>query len=182
MKTPDGTVSPWYRERWPWLLMLGPFLVIVAGFITAWLAVRSSDGLVDDDYYKQGLAVNQRIHRDREALERGIEADLILSPDGRELMALLREKHERAIPPALAVRLSHPTVSGRDVILNLALGPDGSYRTALPAPLTGRWLTSVEDASLRWRLVGDWQPETMSALHLAPRKDVPQINVTKQGG
>lgn len=171
MKTPAGTVSPWYRERWPWLLMLGPFLVIVAGFITAWLAVRSSDGLVDDDYYKQGLAVNQRIHRDRSAFDRGIEADLILSPDGRGLMAVLRERQERAIPPVLTVRLSHPTVSGRDLILNLSLGPDGSYRTTLSAPLTGRWTASVEDPSLSWRLVGDWRPETTPALHLAPRKD-----------
>lgn len=182
MRTPTGTVSPWYRERWPWLLMLGPFLVIVAGAITVWLAIRSSDGLVDDDYYKQGLAVNQRIHRDREALERGIEAELVLSSDRRELMVSLREKHERAIPPTLTVRLSHPTVSGRDVILVLALGADGFYRTTLPAPLIGRWLTSVEDPSLSWRLVGDWQPEANPALRLAARENVPGITATKQGG
>lgn len=182
MRVPAGTVSPWYRERWPWLLMLGPFLVIVAGIVTVWLAIRSSDGLVDDDYYKQGLAVNQRIHRDREAFERGIEADLVLSSDSRELKVALREKRERAIPPALTVRLSHPTVSGRDVILTLPLGADGFYRAALSAPLPGRWLASVEDPSLSWRLVGDWQPEANSALHLAPRENIPEINVTKQGG
>ena len=52
--------QPWYKERWPWILMAGPGLVIVAGVITVWLAVVSNDGLVTDDYYKQGLAVNQR--------------------------------------------------------------------------------------------------------------------------
>ena len=26
--------KPWYREPWPWLLMLGPAVVVVAGFIT----------------------------------------------------------------------------------------------------------------------------------------------------
>jgi hypothetical protein len=41
--------------------------VIVAGFITAWLAVISNDGLVTDDYYKQGLTVNQRLQRDHQA-------------------------------------------------------------------------------------------------------------------
>jgi hypothetical protein len=34
-------------------------IVIVAGAVTVWLAVVSNDGLVTDDYYKQGLAVNQ---------------------------------------------------------------------------------------------------------------------------
>jgi len=27
-------VQPWYRHRWPWLLMAGPLAVLVAGFIT----------------------------------------------------------------------------------------------------------------------------------------------------
>lgn len=37
--------------------MLGPFVVIVAAAITVYLAVISNDGLVDDDYYKQGLSI-----------------------------------------------------------------------------------------------------------------------------
>ena len=52
---------PWYKERWTWLLMLMPATAIVAGFITLWLAITSFDGLVADDYYKQGLAVNQTL-------------------------------------------------------------------------------------------------------------------------
>ncbi|MBV5267272.1 MAG: FixH family protein, partial [Burkholderiaceae bacterium] len=59
---------PWYREPWPWILMSGPFIVVVAGFITAYLAVISNDGLVSDDYYKQGLTVNQRTERDQRAI------------------------------------------------------------------------------------------------------------------
>lgn len=171
MSTPHRKpTSPWYREPWPWLLMVGPVMVIVAGFITAWLALRSADGLVDDDYYKQGLAVNQRIHRDQEALDRGIEVDLELVGERNELSARLRENSTRGTPPVLNLRLSHPTAAGRDLNLSLSLGPDGVYRTALAEKLEGRWTVSVSDASARWRLVGDWQPETISALHLAPKK------------
>ena len=50
---------PWYRHPWPWLLMLGPFVVVVAGLLTAYIAFKSNDGLVDDDYYRKGLAVNR---------------------------------------------------------------------------------------------------------------------------
>ncbi|MBK6357531.1 MAG: FixH family protein [Betaproteobacteria bacterium] len=39
------------------MLIAGPATVVVAGFITLWMAVVSDDGLVTDDYYKQGLAV-----------------------------------------------------------------------------------------------------------------------------
>ena len=33
------------------------------GLITLWLAITSFDGLVADDYYKQGLAINQTLAR-----------------------------------------------------------------------------------------------------------------------
>ena len=36
--------QPWYRERWPWILMSGPAAVIVAGAITTWIAFASADG------------------------------------------------------------------------------------------------------------------------------------------
>ena len=58
-------VQPWYREPWPWLIMLGPAVVIVAGVITTVIAFKTSDGLVADDYYKQGLAMNKTLARDR---------------------------------------------------------------------------------------------------------------------
>jgi len=45
--------QPWYKEPWPWLLMLGPFVVVIAGLATAWLAGKSYDGFVTADYYKK---------------------------------------------------------------------------------------------------------------------------------
>lgn len=39
---------PWYRHRWPWLLMAGPAVVVVAGVFTAWLAISRADALVAD--------------------------------------------------------------------------------------------------------------------------------------
>src|SRR3990170_3926696 len=70
--------QPWYREPWPWILMAGPAAVVVAGFVTAWLAVRSDDGLVVDDYYKQGLAINQTLGRSDAAERRGMQAEIHL--------------------------------------------------------------------------------------------------------
>jgi len=44
MKTPEP--QPWYRHPWPWILMAGPAIVVVAGLVTAFLAVTTFDGLV----------------------------------------------------------------------------------------------------------------------------------------
>ena len=41
--------------------------MIVAGVYTTVLAFTSSDGLVADDYYKQGLAINKTLKREERA-------------------------------------------------------------------------------------------------------------------
>ena len=58
---------PWYRYRSPWLLMLGPAAVVVAGVATAWLAISTEDGLVVEDYYKEGKAINRVLKREETA-------------------------------------------------------------------------------------------------------------------
>jgi hypothetical protein len=43
MKSADldtGKGRPWYREPWPWILAAGPFIVVIAGIYTAWLAIK----------------------------------------------------------------------------------------------------------------------------------------------
>ena len=67
-------MQPWYRSPWPWLLMSGPAVVLVAGAITTWIAFASADGLVAEDYYKQGLGINKVLAREEAARSRGLLA------------------------------------------------------------------------------------------------------------
>src|SRR5688572_9237223 len=53
-------MTPWYKERWPWILMSGPATVIVAGIVTMWSALATADTLVVDDYYLRGITINDR--------------------------------------------------------------------------------------------------------------------------
>ena len=73
--------APWYRDRWPWILMSGPIAVVVAGAFTAVLAVRSADGLVAEDYYKRGLAINQALARAERGRRLGLSASASILPD-----------------------------------------------------------------------------------------------------
>lgn len=149
--TAKNKANPWYREPWPWLLMAGPFIVIVAGIVTAWLAVSSSDGLVTDDYYKKGLAVAETLARSQRAETLGIVAGVSLS---REKMRVrLSASQAFDYPPALNVMLSHPTRAGLDRPLSLERDGD-VYVGKMLLPASGHWLVLIEDEAKTWRLMG----------------------------
>jgi len=148
---PKAAPLPWYRHPWPWLLMAGPILVVVAGFYTLYLAVVTSDGLVADDYYKRGLAINQTLERGERASALGLYAIVDVQPDGTVRVELHSAAPQLAAAPArLRVSLSHPTHAGSDRSVELARGPDGAY-TGQIGPFSGgrRWLIVETDA---WRL------------------------------
>lgn len=167
--TLQNTSRPWYKERWPWLLMAGPAIVIVAGVITAWLAISSNDGLVTDDYYKQGLAVNQRLHRDQQAGRLGLRADVMRS--GINIRLLLSAEGGTALPDKIALKLAHPTQAGHDQSIELLSEGQGFFTGKLNADISGRWLVSIEDPAGQWRLQGDWKADSEEPLRLVARLD-----------
>lgn len=177
---PSAAIAqPWYREPWPWLLMAGPALVIVAGSVTAWLAITSADGLVDDDYYKQGLAVNQRVARDALAVELGLHAEVhaqaVASGEAPELRVFLRGGDGFVPPDQLQLRITHPTRSGLDQQVVLHAAGTGLYAARLSAPLSGRWHIAIADSQRDWRLVGEWNPDRQAVLSLpAPQSEAPR--------
>ena len=138
--------TPWYRHRWPWLLMLGPGAVVVAGAFTLWLAFASADGLVADDYYKQGLAVNRVLAKEEEARRLGVSAEVRIG--GGEIAVRVAGQH----PQALFVRLAHATRAGLDVRLRLAPAADGVYRAELAPLAAGHWQVVIEDPRGSWRI------------------------------
>lgn len=161
-----ATIVPWYRHPWPWILMAGPFIVIVAGIITLYLAVVSNDGLVDDDYYKQGLAVNQMSARDQMAFRLGLRAEVMQGNGGAQIRIMLRGKSETVLPRTLNLRIVHPTRPGIDQNVLLRADGAGLYTGKLGAPLTGRWHIALEDERREWRLTGDWVIESNAVLRM----------------
>lgn len=158
---------PWYKERWPWFLMAGPGIVIIAGIITVWLAVVSNDGLVTDDYYKQGLAVNQSLQRDHNAGSLGLQGDVMRA--GGNVRLLLRAEGDAGLPSEIILKLAHPTRAGQDQLVKMNLEGQGFYSGKLAAEVSGRWLVSIEDPAGKWRLQGDWQADSEEPLRLTAR-------------
>lgn len=148
------TVKPWYREPWPWYLMSGPFIVVVAALTTAWIAYSTDDGLVTDDYYKQGLAVDRTLARSKEAESLGLEVRARFTAEGVDL-GLTSAVDGNFVPPkALNLTLSHPTRAGLDQTVRLN-AVNGRYAGKIRLPASGHWLVLVEDEAQTWRLMGN---------------------------
>jgi len=138
--------TSWYREPWPWLLMAGPAAVLVAGAATIWIAFASADGLVAEDYYKEGLAINRVLAREHAARKLGISGELRVEP-GKLTVQL-----KGTSPEAVFAHLAHATRAGHD--LRLRLTPDqGVYVAELPPLPAGRWRIAIEDPRGAWRIV-----------------------------
>jgi hypothetical protein len=152
MLTDRSQGKPWYREPWPWLLMAGPAAVIVAGVFTTVLAYRTEDGLVADDYYKQGLAINRVLKRDERARELNLAA--VASFAGDRVRVVLRDAGEA--PRELRLRLIHPTRSGRDRSLILTSTAPGVYDGTVAGIYGEMRRLVLEDAGATWRLIGTW--------------------------
>jgi hypothetical protein len=142
---------PWYRQAWPWFIMALPATAVIAGVITLWLAIKSNDGLVVDDYYKQGLAISQTMERSERAFKLGLEASVRISSDS--VIVHMDALDHAALPARLRVRIAHPTRAGHDQIL-LLTGSNGSYQAGLAPLATGRWDIQIEDEPQTWRLNG----------------------------
>ena len=156
----------WYREPWPWLLMAGPAAVVLAGAITTYLAVVTSDGLVADDYYKRGLAINQSMSRDAVARALNVHAQVRFASEyGRILVSVTGGP----TPAALVLRMSHAGRPALDRSLPLTLDGDRRYSAAFSPLTSGRWQLTLEDTGLQWRLVGDVLIPGRGSLELAPR-------------
>ncbi|MDP1609923.1 MAG: FixH family protein [Sulfuritalea sp.] len=148
-----AVARPWYREPWPWILAAGPMIVVVAGIYTAWLAVTTNDGLVTDDYYRKGLAVNQTIARSEQAARVGLVAGFRIVGDTVSVRLQARDK-EFLLPPTLALTISHPTRAGLDQSRVLVRNGE-VYSGEVRLPAAGHWLVLLEDERKTWRLMGN---------------------------
>jgi uncharacterized protein len=143
--------GPWYRQPWPWLLMAGPAVVVVASFYSGWLALTTDDGVVADDYYKRGLSINRKLERVDRAVALQLAAIVDVAPDGGIEVSLNSPSPDPDTMPALLrVVLAHPTRAGLDRQAELLRGPDGRYMGHIAPVVPGRWLVVVETDA--WRL------------------------------
>lgn len=151
----ERPAAPWYKHLWPWLIMLGPFLVVLAGSYTIWLSYAQQDALVVGDYYKQGKAINQDLRRDQAASRLGLSLSLRYDAAAGRLTGALHGA--QGVPQGpMTLRLVHSTRPEKDIALPVAADAEGNFGISLPMLEMARWQVMLEDRDRNWRIHGVW--------------------------
>lgn len=161
----DRNSPPWYRQFWPWFLIALPGSVVVASLVTVYIAFSGADSLVVDNYYRDGLAINQVLEQDRRAEALGLSAELRLDATSGELLVVIDTAH--SLPEQLALLLFHPTDLKRDRELVLTEITRGHYRADLDQRLRSRYyLRVLPEPDREWRLLGELDFATQDQITL----------------
>ncbi|MDZ7737079.1 MAG: FixH family protein [Gammaproteobacteria bacterium] len=146
----------WYREFYVWLLIFFPVMSIFMGITTIVLAISSYDGLVVDDYYKRGMAINEVLAREEKAGQLGLSSSLNIDESDGRIAVHLSADDRFSYPERINVQFMHATRAGYDQSLKLVRTSDGLYQGAIPSLPAGRW--HVEISAGDWRLLDShWQ-------------------------
>lgn len=158
---------PWYRQFWPWFLLSWPAIAVVAGIITVVIAVNNPDDLVDDDYYKSGLAINRVLDREQRAATLKIQADVTWQPATGQIV--LRLTSTEAPENRLFLKLLHPTLAHHDLKIPLLHKGHGRYTGLLDGvPIPGNWHLILTPEDKSWRLASRARLPDETHWQLAP--------------
>jgi hypothetical protein len=65
--------KPWWQFGHVWLVISGPLVVVIASFITGFLAIQSPDPVIDD-YYRKGIEINKTLNAPRDDMAPAVQA------------------------------------------------------------------------------------------------------------
>lgn len=138
----------WYKQFWPWFLIILPLCAVVASFTTLKIALSNSDSLVAEDYYKEGKAINMDLSKVQYAKQLGMQFSL----EQNHHEVLLTQHGGPAYQAALKVEFYHPTLADKDLKLTVTADANHVYRITLPDVLTGPWEVRLEGFDGKWRI------------------------------
>ena len=163
------TVKPWYKQFWPWMIMGLPASVVVASIVTYFIALDGIDSVISKDYYKEGLAVNADLERDKKAAALGLSADIAI--DGQNVTMNLSAKDPATIKSLVGqpILLEIENLSFQDKDLSASLVPkgDGVWQGKIPANMSqATWLARVIGPD--WRISDRLDNTTPTHIVLKP--------------
>ncbi|WP_428772478.1 FixH family protein [Vibrio sp.] len=144
-------VKPWYKQFWPWFLIILPLTVVVWTLITVYVFSQNSVSLVTEDYYKKGKGINVDLSKINVAKELGLKAT-IQSQDNAVVIRLDKGKLEHY--PAVKAMFAHRTLADRDFSQLITADAKGNYRLTLTEPLQGPWFIELTPHDELWLVQG----------------------------
>jgi len=149
---------PWYKQFWPWFLIMLPMTAVIGGIITIKIAIDNKVGLVKEDYYDEGLSINDQIARDQAAVQAGIKANLLFSDIDQQITLFLQGNLPQTVNK-LTLTLSAPIDPNKDRTILLSSSNGQLFQSGIPAgeALSGRYYLELEPENKAWRIKGEVQ-------------------------
>ena len=145
-----GGSSHWYKNKWVWLVISIPVMAVMMSFTTAYFAVFGADTLVRDNYYKDGLAINQELDYETRAKNLGIKAQIMI--DARTGVLSVQLENYENYPERLNLIVLHPTVAEKDQDVLLKHVEQGRYTGTIDSVITGRYHLQLMSEVQKWRI------------------------------
>jgi len=159
-------MKAWYRQFWPWALMVPPLAAVAGGVMMIVLATRTPSAMAVADYSHIEELTSARFDRDAEAARLGIAAQVRFEAG----QVALSFDPPSAVAPAdrFLLNLQHASDAARDLTLQLVR--DGSVFVAPADIAPGRYRLELMPVDQRWRLASAYVQPT-GAVALRPQDD-----------
>ncbi len=144
-------VKPWYKQFWPWFLIILPLTVVVWTVITVVIFSQNSVSLVTEDYYKKGKGINIDITKINVAKE--LQLGAAISSDGNSIVIKF-DKGQLEHYPAITAMFAHRTLPDRDFSQMITSDAKGVYRFELGHELQGPWFIELTPHDKKWLVQG----------------------------
>ncbi|MCS0251309.1 FixH family protein [Vibrio alginolyticus] len=144
-------VKPWYKQFWPWFLIILPLTVVVWTVITVVVFSNNSVSLVAEDYYKKGKGINIDISKMNVARDLGLNAE-ISSENNNVVIVFAKGKLPHY--PALTATFTHRTLPDRDFTKLVTADASGNYRLKAEESIQGPWFVELQPHDKQWMIQG----------------------------
>lgn len=146
--------TPWFSQFWPWFLIALPGSVVIASIWLVFFSFKHADSIVSDNYYKEGLAMNQVVTDLGEAGSMGLTANLALN---HGVLTVTLNADQPVELESIDIAFLHPADQLLDHTITAKHLGNQRYMAKLGDIPAGRWYVDVigKDDNSSWRLKGE---------------------------
>ena len=144
-----------WNQPWLWITIAPLILSVVLGLTMLNISFHIQDGLVTDEYSKEGLAINERIEKEENAKSLEAQATLSMDAESGELKVLFSSKLEKT-PDTLILELIHPIIKDKDTKVVLTHQGLGQYSGMMEEALDSKLYIRLHELhNVSWVLKGE---------------------------
>ncbi|MDX1318677.1 MAG: FixH family protein [Oceanospirillum sp.] len=153
MQNTNTKPTAWYKQFWPWFLLVPLIVTVIVGMTMLTFSIQVFDGTVNDNYYKEGLAINQTLERDHKAAELKMAAEVKIDNLTGDVLLELDGQLE-SWPAQLKLDFINPTRAAKDYSITLTQVTGNHYRGQVEKAPLNLWYMDITAPDGNWRLKG----------------------------